>query len=270
MAIAKGDQAEPIRVLVADSSQTKSELMCNALRRQAGFLVVSCKALQSEAREAARVFEPDVILLGEANQLPACAYDIIRDLKSIPSQAAIVLVVDSYDRELVVNALRAGARGIFCEATQTFKALCKCIHAVHEGQIWTNTEQMEYVIEALADSPPIKITDAKGETLLTTRENQVVSLVAEGLGNRAVAKRLSITENTVKKSLLRIFDKLGISNRVELVLYAMSSRQTRHANAPVPHPHATNAAQQRHLENKVEIASARLAEIPVLAATGAA
>jgi DNA-binding CsgD family transcriptional regulator len=68
------------------------------------------------------------------------------------------------------------------------------------------------------------VVNAKGEGLLTARENQVVNLVAEGGGNREIASQLGITENTVKKSLLRIYDKLGVSNRVELVLYALTHR----------------------------------------------
>ena len=80
------------------------------------------------------------------------------------------------------------------------------------------------LIEALSSVPRGRIINAKGEARLTPREEQVVSLVAEGMGNREVAQRLGIKENTVKKALLRIYDKLGVSNRVELVLYALTHR----------------------------------------------
>jgi DNA-binding CsgD family transcriptional regulator len=83
---------------------------------------------------------------------------------------------------------------------------------------------MGYVIEALSSAPQARVINAKGEGLLTPREEQVVGLVAEGIGNREVAQQLGIKENTVKKSLLRIYDKLGVSNRVELVLYALTHR----------------------------------------------
>jgi DNA-binding CsgD family transcriptional regulator len=83
---------------------------------------------------------------------------------------------------------------------------------------------MGYVIEALGSAPQARVINAKGEGLLTPREEQVVGLVAEGIGNREVAQQLGIKENTVKKSLLRIYDKLGVSNRVELVLYALTHR----------------------------------------------
>jgi DNA-binding CsgD family transcriptional regulator len=97
---------------------------------------------------------------------------------------------------------------------------------VRNGQIWTNNEQLSFVIEALTQLPSLHVINARGESLLTPREEEVVTLVAEGLTNRSIARQLRVTENTVKKSLLRIFDKLGISNRVELVLYALTERKT--------------------------------------------
>ena len=73
-------------------------------------------------------------------------------------------------------------------------------------------------------APRVQSSECQREGILTARENQVVNVVAEGAGNREIASQLGITENTVKKSLLRIYDKLGVSNRVELVLYALTHR----------------------------------------------
>jgi DNA-binding CsgD family transcriptional regulator len=104
---------------------------------------------------------------------------------------------------------------------------------IYQGQFSANTEQIGYLIEALSSVPQGRIINTKGEALLTPREEQVVSLAAEGIGNREVAQRLSIKENTVKKALLRIYDKLGVSNRVELVLYALTHRGVDEAS-PLP------------------------------------
>jgi DNA-binding CsgD family transcriptional regulator len=90
---------------------------------------------------------------------------------------------------------------------------------------------MGYIIDALTSSPSTRIINAKGDGLLSPREEQVVNLVAEGIGNREVAQQLGIKENTVKKALLRIYDKLDVSNRVELVLYALTHRGAE-ASAP--------------------------------------
>lgn len=88
-----------------------------------------------------------------------------------------------------------------------------------KGQVW-DSEQIYYVLDALAIASSMHVMNAKGEKLLTAREDQVVSLVAEGVRRN----RRAIIDQTVKKSLLRIYDKLGVSNRVELVLYALTHK----------------------------------------------
>src|SRR5206468_12607033 len=88
---------------------------------------------------------------------------------------------------------------------------------------WANAQQLQYLLDALNQVPSLRVMNAKGMKLLTPREEQVVALVADGLTNREVATELGLTEHTVKKYLFRIFDKLGISSRVELVLYAFSN-----------------------------------------------
>jgi DNA-binding NarL/FixJ family response regulator len=133
-----------------------------------------------------------------------------------------VLLLDAYNRELVASAFRSGAKGLFCFSAYPFRLLCKCILSVHQGQVWVNNEQLLYLLEGLAQVPSLRMVNAQGLTLLTPREEQVVALVADGLSNREVARELNLSEHTVKKYLFRIFDKLGISSRVELVLYAVS------------------------------------------------
>jgi len=153
----------------------------------------------------------------------------VRRVHLTHSEIAMILLVESYDRELVVNTFRSGARGLFCFTELPFRTRCKCIHRVAAGQLWANTEQMQYLIEVLTQVPSLRVINAKGAPLLTPREEQVVALVAEGLNNRDVAGELKLSEHTVKKYLFRIFNKLGISTRVELVLYAVNHGQSRPA-----------------------------------------
>jgi DNA-binding NarL/FixJ family response regulator len=142
---------------------------------------------------------------------------------------AKVILLDSYDREVVVNAFRSGARGLFCFSQYPFRLLCKCIHSVYRGQVWADSEQMQFVIESLSQVPSLHMVNSRGIRLLTPREEQVVALVADGLSNREVASELRLSEHTIKKYLFRIFDKLGISSRVELVLYDLSHGGSRQA-----------------------------------------
>ena len=219
---------EIIGVVVADSNQTQSQLLCSALHRQGTFKVAGCRAELSECLSVLETDPADVLLVadgikGDRDRL----YELLRGAHSAHPNLAIVLLLHGYDRELVVNSLRAGARGLFCLASMSFKFLCRCITSVHQGQYWTNTEQMRYIIDALSIGPSVRLINSRGQVLLTPREEQTVNLVTEGLNNREIARELNLKENTVKKSLLRVYDKLGVSNRVELVLYALSHWQMR-------------------------------------------
>jgi two-component system nitrate/nitrite response regulator NarL len=222
--------SHPIGVLVADSSQMQSQLLVSALRRRPEFSVVSCHLdtdtiLKSIASASVQVALLTVDHLHSGWQDMA----VIRRIHLTHPEIAKILLVESYDRELVVNAFRSGVRGIFRFTEAPFRALCRCINRVRQGQIWVNTEQMEFLLEVVNQVPSLRVVNSKGDQLLTPREEQVVALVAEGLGNREIAAQLSLSEHTVKKYLFRIFDKLGISTRVELVLYSVAHGATRHA-----------------------------------------
>jgi DNA-binding NarL/FixJ family response regulator len=154
---------------------------------------------------------------------------LLRRLHLVHPKTAKILLIESCDRDLVVSAFRSGARGLFCFADSPFRALCKCIQVVHQGQIWATSKQVSYLIELVTQVPSLRVVNAHGDNLLTPREEQVVALVAEGLANREIAQELGLSEHTVKKYMFRIFDKLGISTRVELVLYAVSHGEHRSA-----------------------------------------
>jgi DNA-binding NarL/FixJ family response regulator len=225
---------DSIRVLVADSNLTQSQLLSSALRRQPSFKVTSCRGELSECLAALVSAPTDVVLWGDGPSDHSHLTEVLRGVHTAYPKVGLILLLDNYDRDLIVSLMRAGARGLFCRANQPYRALCRCISAVHQGQFWANAEQMGYVIDALAATPPARVINAKGEGLLGPREEQVVNLVVEGSGNRDIAQQLGVKENTVKKSLLRIYDKLGGSNRVELVLYALSHRGLERSDSPSP------------------------------------
>jgi DNA-binding NarL/FixJ family response regulator len=131
----------------------------------------------------------------------------------------------------VVEAFRCGAQGVFSR-TESSKTLAKCINSVHQGQVWASSAELCYLIEAFRESAPVRLMDARLEAILSKREQDVVRCVAEGLSNREIASRLKLTEHTVKNYLFRIFDKLGVSSRVEVVLYVFRLRKELGANVP--------------------------------------
>ena len=219
----KSKERLPIRVLVAASSQMQLQLLTSALRRRSEFQVTSCSLDPELILQTAESCSAEVMLL-DTNAQSSGWQDmtLLRRLHIAFPAAAKVLLLESIDREIVVNAFRSGARGLFCFAVSPFGALCKCIQVVHRGQIWATAQQVDYLLDLVSQVPSLRVVNANGIPLVTPREEQVVALVAEGLSNREVAQELGLSEHTVKKYLFRIFDKLGISTRVELVLYAVN------------------------------------------------
>ena len=116
----------------------------------------------------------------------------------------------------MVGAFREGVRGVF-DSSGTIDALCKCICAVHDGQIWANTEDLLNIIDSLSEAALTSVNPPK-LALLSRRETEVAHLVIEGLSNRDIATQLGLTEHTVTNYLYNAYQKLGISNRVGLIL----------------------------------------------------
>jgi DNA-binding NarL/FixJ family response regulator len=208
----------------------QAQLLVSALRRRPEFSVALCP-LELDAIIANLASTPAQVAILNANDPKYDWHDmtIVRRLQMALPDVAKILLLDTYDRNLVVNAFRSGARGLFCFAEHPFRLLCRCIQQVHLGQVWLNNQQTQFLIEAVTQVPSLRVVDASGLKLLTPREEQVVALVADGLSNREIAHELNLSEHTIKKYLFRIFDKLGISSRVELVLYAVSNSNPRAA-----------------------------------------
>jgi len=163
--------------------------------------------------------------LGETN---VGGFDLVREIRTQSPGTRVIVLLDASERTAVIEAFRAGAQGVYCR-TEPFRLLSKCIQCVHQGQVWASATEFQFVIDALA-KPPLADFHANGASLLSAREIDVVRCVAEGLTNREIAQRLKLTEHTVKNYLFRIFDKLGVSSRVEVVLYALGNGGSR----PVP------------------------------------
>ena len=208
-----------VRVLVADSNRMNTQLLVEALARDLALQVTEAEPTEAAILTAGE--QADVLLLSSTlGESPKLGFQIAKRLTDEQSKTRVVMLLDTSDRLSVLEAFRAGVRGVFCR-TESLELLGKCIHAAHAGQVWANSRELGYLLEAVSQAMP-RMVDAKGLTLLSKREQEVVHCVAEGLSNREIAKRLTLTEHTVKNYLFRIFDKLGVSSRVEVVLYAFS------------------------------------------------
>lgn len=206
-------------VFLAATKPIERQLLSSALRHQ-GFNVVSSSE-NDDGPEIPEMNQVDVVIVNCARASGRTDMNRLRSLHLAHPQTPKVALLESDDRESVVQAFRAGARGIFCLAESSFLLLCQCILRVREGEISASVQQLNYLLDSVCHVPGVRVLGAGGHSLLTHREEQVMALVADGLTNRDVATELGLSEHTVKKYLFRIFDKLGISNRVELVLYAV-------------------------------------------------
>ena len=219
-----------IDVLLADSSPLQLQLLTSALRRRPEFNLLACPLDEPMISQILASTSCKVAVLAMNHQAGSLRdLDLLRRLHVAHPAVAKILLLETCDRSTALSAFRSGARGLFCLSDSHFRALCKCIQVVHRGQIWASAQQIVQLVESVTQVPSLRVVNSLGGTLLTPREEQVVALVAEGLSNREIAQELRLSEHTVKKYLLRIFDKIGISTRVELVLYAVNHGEHRQA-----------------------------------------
>jgi two-component system, NarL family, nitrate/nitrite response regulator NarL len=236
-------KGETIRVLVADDTQIHTQLLADALRRDLQFEVINAPARTCDLVETVKLQRVNVVVLSSnLDEEPFRGFEVLRELRASDPGVLAVMLLDSSKRESILRAFRAGARGIFSRE-DSVETLSKCIRSVSAGQIWANSEQMSFAVESLASSPVLRAVDGKGLSLLSKREMDVVRSLAEGLTNREIAERLGLSPHTIKNYLFRVYDKLGVSNRLELLFMTLTQ-----ASAPqfMASPHSSDVSTKEH------------------------
>jgi DNA-binding NarL/FixJ family response regulator len=224
-----------IRVLIGNPSELGCQLLVEALQRRKDFAVAGCATQMSDIRQLLKTRKVDVALISFSLQDGnSSGLVIVREMRNAYPAVRSVVLVERRHRQMIIDAFRAGARGIFTRSHSDLRMLMRCLRKVHEGQIWASSADVDDVLEEFSRTVPLRVIGAHGEDLLSSREEEIVQLVAEGLSNREIAQRLRLSDHTVKNHLFRIFDKLGVSSRTELVLYALSSSR-RAANTRPAH-----------------------------------
>jgi two-component system nitrate/nitrite response regulator NarL len=213
-------------ILIGDETRFSAHLLKNELMRSPIHMnVVACATSESEIFKALETNNIDVALIGENLESGSrTGLQILSRLRESCSNIRVILLLDSAKSRLVLDAFRGGAKGVFCRTEQP-ERLSKCVRAVHSGQVWANSSQLHLLLEALVNATPLRVLDCLGNRLLTGREEEVVSLVAEGLPNPSIAAKLGLSAHTISNYLFRVYDKLGISSRSELILYVLKQQQ---------------------------------------------
>jgi len=193
-------------------------LIADWLRRDRGLEVVDASG-RSVLTAATSLTAHVGVISSQLDGKAGKGLEILAELRTLVPQTRVIMLLDCDEPNSVVAAFRSGARGVFCR-DDPIKLLSRCVHKVHEGQLWVSGPQLETLLATFANTPATQLVDSQGATLLSKREQDVVRWLAEGLTNCEIAHQLNLSENTVKNHLFRIYNKLGVSTRVEAVIYA--------------------------------------------------
>jgi two-component system nitrate/nitrite response regulator NarL len=213
---------EKIRVFIADNSRIHTQLLSDALDCDPNLDVISWDGKPSTLVPVIRAHSVDVVAISSAlNGTLGGSVELIRELRAASPGTKIVVLLDSQKKEDVINAFRAGARGIFSRegSVEMFR---KCMRRVHQGEIWADTLGVSLAIEALASAPMLRAVGKNGINLLSKREQEVVQCLVQGMTNREIAHQIGLSPHTVKNYLFRVFDKLGVSSRTELLFMTLN------------------------------------------------
>jgi DNA-binding NarL/FixJ family response regulator len=216
-----------IRLMMANLPTMLCDLLQGAFEPVADIQIVEPINDVQHLLDVSKNDTADVILLGSSRVENICSAVAILDaLPDRYKDAKVIVLTQKPGYAEVISLFRAGVRGILCSDDLRFDLLCKSIRCVYQGQIWASNEQLTHLVSSVSRPKSTDVTDAHGRPLLTAREQQVLHLLADGLSNYELATVLRLSEHTVKNHLFRIYDKLGVSNRMEAVLYALTPRNT--------------------------------------------
>jgi DNA-binding NarL/FixJ family response regulator len=225
-----------ICVMIADRTRMDCQLLAVSLRDMSDQCQVVGTAISvSEARMVLKQFRAAVALISpHLADGRLAGFDLVQEMRaSFPATRAVMLL-DSMAPPMVVYSFQVGARGVFSR-DRSVEALAKCIAVVHRGQIWASTEELQIILEAMAKRSRFDPVRATGIKVLTKREGEVASLVAEGLRNREISERMKLSAHTVKNYVYRVYEKLGISSRVELTAHVLARAEAELASeSPLP------------------------------------
>lgn len=215
-----------IRVMLVDDDSTARHGLKRAVSDDPKLTVVGEAATMAEAERVAGQLRPDVILLDlnleeDGDPRTLSGIELIPKFREVSPDSKVIVVTGLRDFEAHRSAIGHGAKGLVLKK-HAIEQVARAIHQVYDGDVWFNRTLMWEVIEGMARAKAVKAADPEAAKMatLTQREREVILKVGEGLKNKAIAARLFIAEVTVRHHLTEIYSKLGVSDRLELVIYA--------------------------------------------------
>jgi DNA-binding NarL/FixJ family response regulator len=211
--------AAPTRIVIADDHPIFRDGLRRLLESEQGYQIVGEAVDAITAVTLVREHTPDILLL-DLFMPYGGGIAALRDLAIDPPPTRIILLTAAIEPGEIVTAVHLGARGIITKDSAT-ALLFKCIQRVLAGEYWLDRGAVKDLVQALVAAGAQEGRRA-GPPPLTRRELEIIATVVEGASNREVADRFGLSPQTVKNHLSNIFDKLGVSNRLELALYAVN------------------------------------------------
>jgi DNA-binding NarL/FixJ family response regulator len=213
---------QPIRILMADDHPIFRDGLRKLLTSDDNITIVGEASNGQEAIQLLTKLKPDILLL-DLRMPDKDGIQVLEEVNFETLQTRVIILTATEDDRDVIRAMRMGARGVVLKQSAT-DLLVKSIHKVYAGEIWLDQRMTSEVMKAFAKSS--EAGPRREKPLLSDREKEIVQLVAQGFRNKEIGEKLFISEQTVKNHLHNIFDKLGVSDRLELALYAIHHRIT--------------------------------------------
>ena len=217
------DNRKPqINLVIADDHPIFRDGLRRLLEAESDLKVMGEASDGAEAVKLARQIKPDILLLDLAMPKHP-GLEALRDLSTgAASPVRVILLTAAAEKSQIVEALQLGARGVVLKDSAT-QLLLKAIHTVMSGEYWVGRESVSNLVQYLRTLMQSSSDEARQKKFgLTPRELEIVSAVVAGYSNKEIAEYFKISEDTVKHHLSNIFDKLGVSTRLELALFAVN------------------------------------------------
>lgn len=205
----------PIRIVLADDHPLILDALCSLLRPEHGFEVVAACANGTEALAAVQRHRPDVLILDLL--MPGLdGLGVLRAMAAEGLPTRTIVLTATIEESEILEALRLGARGVVLKEMASV-SVAQCVRKVHAGDLWLEKRSAAKLIGKLARREG---GGREAVALLTSREQEILTLIGRGLRNKTIAAQLSIREQTVKVHLSHIYAKLGVDGRLALLRYA--------------------------------------------------